>query len=194
MSLKSTEHPRPKIRGEEGKVQWTAGLFFLLFMTILLCAYLQMDGYRMTSLYLEDALAASNLASAVIDIQEYGISQTVWISDPTEAYGLYMRALRANLNLDDNWECANKSLISGPVTVEEYTIYNVKNDRIAIWHMGENGQSWEEEDMAGEVYAPDGSLVEATGVYSRISFEVEGFLGVTVTARKGKLADIVVNQ
>ncbi|MCM1045763.1 MAG: hypothetical protein NC417_09645 [Candidatus Gastranaerophilales bacterium] len=191
--MKNTEYPRPKIRGEEGKVQWTAGLFFLLFIAILLCAYLQMDGYRMTSLYLEDALAASNLASAVIDIQEYGVSHTVQISDPTEAYALYVEALRGNLGLDDNWECANRSLISGPVTVEDYTIYNVRGDHIAIWHRKDNGQSWEEEGMVGEVYAPDGSLVESTGVYSQISFEVKGFLGVTVTACKGKLADIAIN-
>lgn len=193
MCLRNTGHPRPKISRQEGKVQWAAGLFFLLFLAVLLCAQLQMEGYRMTSLYLEDALAASDLASAVIDIREYGISHTIRIADPLAAYDLYLSALKDNLNLDENWECPNKSMISGPVTVEDYTVYNVKKGQISIFHVVGNGSSWEETGQVGSVYAPDGSLVESTGVYSEISFPVEGFLGVTVTAHKGKLADVVVN-
>lgn len=192
--MRNIGHLRPKIKRREGKVQWTAGLFFLLFLAILLCVQLQLEGYRMTSLYLEDALAASNLASAVIDIQEYGISRTIWIAKPMAAYGLYVRALKDNLSLDENWECSNRSLISGPVTVEDYTVYNVKENQVTICHVEMDGWCWEETGQIGEVYSPDGNLVESTGVYSEISFPVEGFLGVTVMAHKGKLADIVVNE
>lgn len=194
MLLKNTEHPQQKIKWQEGKVEWTAGLFFLLFLGILLCTQLQIEGYRSTALYLEDALAASNLASAVIDIQEYGISRTVQIADPAAAYVLYEAALKENLSLDENWECPNRALISGPVTVEEYIVYNVKDDLVTAYHVGRNGSIWEEAGIAGEVRSPDGILIESSSVYSEISFSVEGFLGVTVEARKGKLADIVVNE
>ena len=49
---------------ESGQIGWTAGLFFLLFLGVLLCAFLQMEVFRSSSHYLEDALALSNLASA----------------------------------------------------------------------------------------------------------------------------------
>ncbi|MCH5343311.1 MAG: hypothetical protein J1E64_04665 [Acetatifactor sp.] len=192
--MKNTEHPQRKIKWQQGKVEWTAGLFFLLFLGILLCTQLQIEGYRSTALYLEDALAASNLASAVIDIQEYGISHTVQIADPAAAYVLYEAALKVNLSLNENWECPNRDLISGPVTVEEYIVYNVKDDLVTIYHVGRNGSIWKETGIAGEVRSPDGILIESSSVYSEISFSVEGFLGVTVEARKGKLADIVVNE
>lgn len=175
-------------------MEWVTGLFFLLFLAILLCTQLQIEGYLSTALYLEDALAASNLASAVIDIQEYGISHTVQITDPAAAYVLYEEALKENLSLDENWECPNRSLISGPVTVEEYTVYNVKDEVVMIYHVGQNGQIREETGVTGEIRSPNGILIESSSVYSEISFPVEGFLGVTVEARKGKLADIVINE
>ena len=175
-------------------MEWTAGLFFLLFLGILLCVQLQIEGFRVTALYMEDALAASNLASAVIDIQEYGISHTLQIADPLAAYELYEEALKENLSLNANWECSNRALISGPVTVEEYIVYNVKNDLVTIYHVEGNGRIREEAGISGRVYSPNGILIESTSVYSEIAFPVEGFLGVVVEARKGKLVDIVVNE
>ncbi len=191
--MRSTERPRPSIRLREGKVEWTAGLFFLLFLGIFLCAQLQIESYRATALYLEDALAASNLASAVIDIREYGISNAVRIADPQAAYERYEAALKENLGLDENWECANQGLITGPVNVEDYIVYNVREDVVTAWHVEENGTVWEEKGVLGKFCSPEGIPVEATGVYSELSFPVKGFLGVTVEARKGKLVDIVVN-
>ncbi len=64
---------------EEGQLEWITGLFFLLILGILLCGTLQLDVFRASAVYLEDALAASNLASAVIDVEEYGISHTILI-------------------------------------------------------------------------------------------------------------------
>lgn len=167
------------------------GLFFLLFLTILLCAELQLSVYQASGLYLEDALAASNLASAVIDVEEYGISHTVRIANPSEAYYQYLEALKENLHLNDSMEGDELSLISGPVTVVKYIIYNVEEERITVHHVLENGRVWTEQGVKGSITAPNGILIENTGVYSEISFPVKGFLGVTVTAHKGKLVDIV---
>ena len=62
---------------EGGQTGGMAGLFITLFLGVMLCAVLQLEHYRAASLYLEDALAASNLASAVVDVQEYGISHNI---------------------------------------------------------------------------------------------------------------------
>ena len=76
MNLRRKGYPpqsiRPRAAG--GQAGWSAGLFFLLFLAVLLRGFIQLEIYRTTSLYLEDALAASNLASAVVDVEEYGIS------------------------------------------------------------------------------------------------------------------------
>lgn len=175
-------------------MEWAAGLFLTLFLAILLCCGLQLQIYRASSLYLEDALAASNLASALIDLEEYGISHTLQIENPMEAYAVYREALKENLGLDNNWECANRGLISGKVTVESYIIYNVKGTTVKIYDIGADGRMQEGMGYLGTLAAPNGVMIESTGVYSEISFPAESFLGSVVEAHKGKLVDVVMNE
>ena len=182
---------RKHFRMEKGQVSWVLGLFLLLFLAILLCMQLQLELYRASALYLEDALALSNLASAVIDIKEYGRTHGVRITDPEQAYERYCQAVRDNLGLDDNYEAANHKLISGRVQICNYTIYNVKGQKVSVWERYDSGQIREWQGCLGEVRTPEGQIVEKTGVYSEISYPMEGFLGITVTARKSKLADII---
>lgn len=176
---------------EPGQVEWAAGVFFLLFFGVLLCSLLQVDLFRSSSQYLEDALALSNLASAVIDVEEYGISHKVKVADPRQAYERYKSAVQGNLNLDDSWECPRKAIISGPVQVVKYILYHVSGSQVEIFYFDENGlmTSWRE--VLGSCVAPDGNQIEATGVYSEISYQVEGLLGICTKAHKGKLVDIV---
>lgn len=182
------------LRRKSGSIEWVTGLFFILFLVILLCAELQLSVYCASSLYLEDALAASNLASAVIDIEEYGISHTVRIAEPVEAYGRYVKAVKENLQLNESWECTNSTLISGPVSIVKYVVYNVEKDGVKIFHVSGDGRVREEQGVPGRVVAPNGVAVEETSIYSEISFPVKGFPGITVQAHKGKLVDIVAEE
>lgn len=179
---------------ESGQIGWTAGLFFLLFLGVLLSAFFQMEVFRNSSRYLEDALALSNLASALIDIEEYGISHKLVIPDPAQAYERYKEAVKWNLNLNDSWECPAVGMISGPVSIVDYRIYNVSGNDVRVTRFDENGlvSSWQE--TLGSVVAPNGAVVEFTGVYSEIAYQVEGLFGVSVRAHKGKLVDVVENK
>ena len=44
----------------------------------------------------------------------------------------------------------------------------------------------------GSVRAPNGVMVESTGIYSEIVYRVKGFPGIETDAHKGKLVDIVM--
>lgn len=176
---------------ESGQVGWTLGLWFMLFLGIILCALLQTEIFRASSQYMEDALAASNLAAAVIDVREYGISHRLKIDSPEAAYERYRRAVRANLNLDDRWECRNRGLISGPVCIESFIVYNVNGGEVDVYSFDRSGAAAHRHGVVGQERAPNGMKVENTGIYSEISYQVKGFLGIEVTARKGKLADVV---
>ena len=176
---------------ETGQIHWVLSLFFCLFLGVFLCSFFQMESYKMSSAYLEDALAASNLASAVMDVREYGISGRIWIADAEEAYGRYQEAVKGNLNLNENWECPNKNLITGSVQIQEYIIYDVSGNDVFVSRFDESGgltQEWESMDT---VRTPDGKGIESTGVYSRITYMVEGIWGMVIQAEKGKLVDIV---
>ncbi len=180
-----------RLRAASGQAGWSAGLFLLLFLAVFLQVCIQMEIYRTTALYLEDALAASGLASAVIDVEEYGISHRILIDDPEEAYRRYQWAVKGNLNLDETWEGKAGSILQGPVRITNYTVYNVWEDSVIIYSYDEAGQATKRQDFSGNVTAPNGKAVEATSVYSEISFRIKGVLGTEVEARKGCLVDVV---
>lgn len=173
-----------------GQVQWTVGFFFLLFLAAVLCGALQLERYRAVSLYLEDALAASNLASAVIDLEEYGISHRILVENPEAAYGRYQSALRGNLNLDEMWTGREGGLIQGTVKIADYRIYNVGGDEVTVYRYDENGVMTIWQEGIGSAVAPNGVPVESTSVYSELAFTVKGLFGIEIQARKGNLADI----
>lgn len=193
MNLQKKEYRPPRINlyKSQGSIEWVTGIFFLFFMAVLLCAEFQREVYRSANLYLEDALAASNLASAVIDIEEYGISHKVQISNPTKAFERYQSAVKENLQLNDSWESANPVLISGPVSIEEYIVYNVDNEGITIYSLSADGRITISEGELGRVVAPNGIGITNTSVYSEIAFDIKGLFGTQVRAHKGKLVDIV---
>lgn len=192
MNLKKKEYPL--LKTESGKVEWAAGLFSLLFLGIMLCAVLQMDMYRSSSDYLEDALALSNLASAVIDVEEYGISHQLVISDPQQAYERYREAVKGNLNLDDSWQCPAGKLISGPVRIVNYTVYSVMDNDVTVTSFDESGYMSRWSETLGSARAPGGIPIVSTSVYSEIAYQIDGFLGTSVEAHKGKLVDVVANE
>ncbi len=181
-------------RKKGAKIEWFTGMYLVVLLVILLSVQTQIRVYMATGTYVEDALAASNLASAVADYREYGRSGRIIIDDPDEACRLYCEALKENLCLNDQWESRREGLLYGPVQVLKYQIYNVKDNDIMIYSYGSEGKSVKEmTDGLGHVYTPDGVLVESTSVYSKVKFDVKGIFGIQVTAVKERTADIVSN-
>ncbi len=178
------------LKKENGQIGWTIGLFSLLFLGMFLCTLLQIELYRTTSLYLEDTLAASNLASAVVDLKEYGRTHKILIEDSGEAYERYRRAVKGNLNLNEAWEGQAGGVVQGNVQVKNYTIYNVDGRIVTVFQYDENGLMTSWIDILGSVYSPNGILIESTSVYSEITFMVKGLFGIEIQAHKGNLADI----
>lgn len=196
MNLKREESPRPNIKSkDEGQVEWVAGMFMVLVLGVLVCTQMQIVSWETTSDYLEDALAVSNLAAALIDVEEYGKSHKVCIEDAADAFDIYRDAVRENLQLDSSWECANQTLISGPVEIADFVIYNVDENLVEAIRLNGDGQFLEQwSGERGILRAPNGTPVEHTGIYSEIRFQVRGFLGICVNAHKGKLVDIVSEE
>lgn len=183
-----------RLSRQKGQIEWVMGMFWVLFLGILLSAILQLKAYAAASLYMEDALAASNLAGAIIDVQEYGISNQLVIADMRGAYEKFCEALTYNLQLNEEMEGTNRALVSGRVVIENFTIYNVTDLGVEVYGRNTEGNwvvSWE---SLGNCVAPNGVTVVSTSIYSEISFPIQGIFGTTVTADKGKLVDVVAQR
>lgn len=174
-----------------GQAETVCAIFFVLFLLVLIMYELQKYQFNATKTYTEDALAMSNLASAVIDIEEYGLSNNMIIADADSAFETYKRALKVNMGLNDSWESADKAAIAGEVKITDYIIYNVRGADVEVIRLGQSPARYRVPGGLGTVTAPNGRKIAATSVYSRITFPVEGIWGITLDAVKDNLVDVV---
>lgn len=168
-----------------------AAMFFLLMVLLGVLFQFKTGSYMAAGAYVEDALAASDLASALIDVEEYGRTHEVRISDPAAAFGIYRDALQYNLALDEAGYSAKTELLTGKVQIRQYIVYNVWETEVQI--TGYDGQGnciLQEKGITGSVRTPDGTPVEHTTIYSRVSFQVMGLFGSVIEAEKEKSVDI----
>lgn len=166
-------------------------MLFMLLLVAVLFGF-RITQYMVTAAGVEDALAASNLASAVIDLEEYGRSHLVYIPDAEEAFLIYREALCYNLELDEYLNTTNRAFLSSQVEIKQYIIYNVRSDIVEIMVLdGEGRLQSHTTGKAGEVFTPDNVRVETTTIYSKIGFWVEGLQGQEFYAEKEKSIDIM---
>lgn len=166
-------------------------MFFLILVLAIFFGF-RVTQYMITAAGVEDALAASNLASALIDVEEYGKSHKILIKDANRAFATYRDALCVNLKTDAFLQTTNQNFLVGQVEIMEYIIYNVADEQVFVQKLNGDGEILEEYAAnVGSVYTPDGVCVESTTIYSRIGFGVEGLRGQRIDARKDKSIDIV---
>lgn len=179
---------------ENGKITWVLGLFLMLFIMLLAVTQLQILKIRAASDLVSDALAAGGLASEIIDLERYGTDHAIVISDAEGAYSVYKKILPDNLGTDIADEstdgCNPGTVICGPIIIEKFCIYNVTDDEVETVTVDDTGVKSRNTGKLGEVHAPNGQTVYSTGIYSEISFRVEGIFGTFIEARKGKLVEI----
>ena len=178
----------------EGLLGFISGLFLVLFLAIILCANLQVESFRASSLYLEDALAASNLGAAMVDLREYGKSHQILVESPQESYRIFQKLLRKNLNLDENFYPAQGSVLGDKVEIRQFAVYNVETNKLVEHYFDRYGNVWVTDFPKGGFWAPNWQMVEYTSIYSEVQTKVKCFPGVYVNARKGKLVEVVIES
>ena len=177
---------------QRASVDVVAGMMFFLILVLTVFFCFRITQYMITAAGVEDALAASNLASAVIDLEEYGKSNRIYIADHKKAFQTFRESLICNLKLDDELYTTNKNFLLGQVYIEEYRIYNVQEEQIEIMVFNNQGDIISSSfGKKGEVSTPDNVTVETTTIYSKITYSVEGLAGQLLVGKKEKSIDIV---
>ena len=160
------------------------GLFSLMFVLVLMVSVLKIASYKAASDRLEDSLAG--LAASLIDIRQYGTDHSIIISDMEDAFAKYRETLEINLGLT-NGASSGSSYIEGPVSIDVFRIYNVSGTGGTETAVSDEGVRQISEGVLGEMKAPNGQIVEKTGIYSERSFLLKSSLGKNIRAHKSKL-------
>ncbi len=174
-----------------GNVDIVSGMMFFCILILTIFFGFRMTQYMITAAGVEDALAASNLASAVIDVEEYGRTHRLGIADGEKAFQIYRDALQSNMRLDEELYSSNNEFVLGQVEIKEYIVYNVYGEEVDIQIFDGNGAlTFATIGRKGDVFTPDRICVENTTIYSRIGFHVPGLAGHTIAGEKEKSIDI----
>lgn len=175
----------------KGQADIVVGMvWFLILLAVILFSF-RISQYMVVAAGVEDALAASNLASAVIDIEEYGRTHNICISDAGEAFEIFREALCYNLQLDQYLNSSNANFMTAPLEIKEYIVYNVQGDVVRSYFVdGEGKLKRQETGTKGMVHTPDGVCVETATIYSRVGFWVEGLMGQQFYGEKEQSIDI----
>lgn len=167
------------------------GMFFCMIVLVAVLFQIKLLQYQAAGTFVEDSLAASNLASAVIDVKEYGRTHNILVESPESSFYRYKKALIYNLELDGNLYSTNGEVMSGKVDILSYQVFNVIGEKVWRYRFEESGRLLDvtELDLSG-AYLPDGNKVETTSVYSKVGFYVPVPGGSSIYGTKEKSVDV----
>ena len=180
------------MKKDKGLIEYSLSLIFLMiciFVVLLVFSYRRSIVERY---FVEDGLAASTLASAVIDTDIYGETEELIISNTDMAYITFKQTLKTNLGLDDNYLPLNRTLMESAVDIREFRIYNVKEGIITETLYDASGNK-QVQVLGGSAQTPNGKEVESTTVYSKIEFDVKGYMDHMQRQTMEYCADVVKN-
>lgn len=176
---------------QSGQIGICEGMFLCMIVLVAVLFQVKLLQYHAVSAFVEDSLAASNLASAVIDVEEYGRTHNILVETPESAFYRYWEALIYNLKLDENLYSTNNEVICGKVDILSFQVFNVIGDTVWRYRFDEGGRLLDKVALDLETtYLPDGNKLETTSVYSKVGFHVMGLGGETVYGTKEKSVDI----
>ncbi|MFI3238270.1 MAG: hypothetical protein R3Y47_09645 [Lachnospiraceae bacterium] len=180
------------MKKRSGQLEMPLCVFAIIIVLVLLFQILNTLQFRLIRTTVEDGLVFSNLAAAVIDLEEYGKSNRIIISDTSKSYEIFKVSFKENMNLDTSFRPNNTVLFEDEVKIVCFMIYNVMGNDIEVITQNEAGSySQFYGDSLGSLTAPNGRVIESTSIYSAITFEVEVFDGVFIEASGSKLIDVV---
>lgn len=180
------------MRKDRGIIEYSLSLIFLMICVLVILLTFSFRRSIIERTYLEDGLAASTLAAAIIDTDVYGESEELIISDTDRAYLTFKQTLKTNLGLDDSFMPTSEAFMESQVNVLEFRVYNVKEGLVTETLYDEHGNK-QVQILGVATMTPNNKVIESTTVYSKIEFDVKGYMNQVQRETMEYCADVVKN-
>lgn len=180
------------MKKDRGIIEYSLSLIFLMICVLVILLTFSFRRSIIERSYLEDGLAASTLAAAIIDTDVYGESEELIISDTDRAYLTFKQTLKTNLGLDDSFMPISEAFMESQVNVLEFRIYNVKEGLVTETLYDEHGNK-QVQVLGAVTMTPNNKAIESTTVYSKIEFDVKGYMNQVQRETMEYCADVVKN-
>lgn len=181
-----------KLKKKKGTIEVFISSIVLLIIPMIIVMNIRLREIKLTKNFVEDGLVAANLASATIDLREYGTTHKIVNDNFTKSFDDYISSLKENLKLDNNLMPINQNLICSNITLDNFSIYNVNGNDIQVTTRSSDGSIINSTILNGfgTFKTPDGVLIKSTTIYSKILFKIKGFNNVQYNVSKEKSVDI----
>lgn len=181
-----------KLKKKKGSIEMFISSIAFIIVALVVIMVVRLKVIKVTKNFIEDGLVASNLASATIDLKEYGTTNKIINNNFEKSFNDYTVALKENLNLDNNFKPKSNTLINSKIDIDNFTIYNVIGNDIVMTRREANGSITRQTypNKGGVMTAPNGAVINSTMVYSRIGFELKGYLNDTHYVYKENSVDV----
>lgn len=162
------------------------GFLFIFVILVFLTCGLRKNITYSTVNRVDDGLKGAVLSGATADLKAYGLNHDIVVTDTDGSYARFLDCFKTNLGLADDFSAPQSSVISSNITIDEYTIYNVRGNDIEIVSYSSNGVKSVQTGTVGSVETPNHVKVTTSTIYSAITFSVHGlvsktsFLGKTI--------------
>ncbi len=176
---------------KEGMIGLVISMFFLLMVLVLAVYLVYLLSIVQIGATVEDALVASELAGALIDIERFGKTDEIVIEDTDRSYAFFYESLKNNLRLDGMGNSSMEELNCGPVSVLDFRVYNVYGEEVSeIVYDGKGRKIGENLGRLGEMKTPDNKEIVSSTIYGKIGFYVKGMNSTVIYGEKEKTVDI----
>lgn len=188
-----------KVKGKEkGNVGIAViGLMCIIILSSLGACTLFYEFITARAEAVQDDITLSNLATyknidmdALAEDDKY-----IKISDTSGAFETFKKHLKTNMKLDDNFSGINGSIANGQVNIEQFTIYNVKDDYVEILSYNETNHMFIRSEVMDKsltaVKTSNNSIVKNTAINATIRFDINILFGQKKTVRVSVDTDIV---
>lgn len=170
---------RKKNKGDAAITVLSLFMLILITLALMFAVFYRILINRIQSV--QDDVTLSNLAVYKnIDLNALGQDGTLKISDPNAAFETFKKHLKNNMKLDDNLNGLNGSAADGQVTIDEFTIYNVKGTTVDILMYSSNTHMFTEstaDKSLNPVKTSNNSIVKNTSVHAEIKFNTNILFG-----------------
>lgn len=127
------------MKKDEGFIQYALCIMLISICALIMLYTLRMRIVQEQKAFIEDGLTSSTLASAVVDLNEFGTYEYIrsgsnnnWDEEEQKLYDLFVENLKINLNLNDAmYPTATNGIITSKVSVVNFWIYNKELDAVA---------------------------------------------------------------
>ena len=164
------------------------GSIFIYIIMLLASSVLEFRTASYKSKFIEKALKQSALSGLIYDVNEYGTTNLIKITDVDKSMEEFKHSLSTSLELDNNLTQIGHKFIEGTMDISKFIIYNETPTGTQVITRGDMGNSDVFYNGVTNMKTPSDIDVKHATLYVEVQFDVLIFGNIVHTKKDATVA------